>query len=111
MYGMTNSGKVFSDELTNSLIYEAGFNQYKYKISIYCKYAPDGFKLVVLSYVDGCVYLYTSEEPGKRFLDTLRNRFHVNFLVYANWFMFIWISQLKDHYIPVILARYDTPVV
>ena len=30
-------------------------------MSVYYKYAPDGSKLVVLSYVDNCVYWYTSE--------------------------------------------------
>ena len=62
---MTNSGKLFDDELTNWLIYEAGFNQSKFQMSIYYKYAPDGSKLFVLSYVDDCVYCYTSEELGK----------------------------------------------
>ena len=33
-------------------------------MSIYYKYAPDGAKIVVLSYVDDCVYLYTSEDHG-----------------------------------------------
>ena len=50
MYGMTNSGKLFYDELTEWLI-EAGFIQYQCQISIYYKYVPDGTKIVVLSYV------------------------------------------------------------
>ena len=57
-------------------------------MSIYYKYAPDGSKIVVLSYVD---------DFGKWFVDTLEKRFHVNFLGYAHWFMSIRISQLKDH--------------
>ena len=60
MYGMTNSGKLFADELTNCLIDKAGVKQSQCQISIYYKYAPDGYKLVVLSYVDCCVYWYTS---------------------------------------------------
>ena len=52
---MTKSGKLFSDELTEWLI-EAGFIQYKCHMSIYYNYAPDGTKIVVLSYVDDCVY-------------------------------------------------------
>ena len=51
-------------------------------MSIYYKYAPDGSKIVVLSYVDDCVYWYTSEALGKWFLDTLGKIFHVNFLGY-----------------------------
>ena len=39
-------------------------------------------------------------------MDTHGNIFHVNFLGYAHWFMFIRISQLKDHYISVDQARY-----
>ena len=53
---MTNSGKLFVDELTNWLIDEAGFNQPKWQMYVYYKYAPYGSKLVVLSYIDDCVY-------------------------------------------------------
>ena len=87
MYGMPNSGKIFSDELTYWLIYEAGFNQSKYKISVYYKYARDVSKLVVLSYVDDYVYWYTSEKLVNLFVDTLEKIFHVNLLGYAHWFM------------------------
>ena len=83
MYGMTYSGYLFSNELTNWMIYEAGFNQSKFKFSIYYKYAPDGSKLVVLSYVDEFVYVYKSEELVKWFLDTLRKRLHMNFPGYT----------------------------
>ena len=55
MYGMTNFGKLFADELTEWLL-EAGFIQSKCKMYIYYKYAPDGSKQCVLSYVDYCVY-------------------------------------------------------
>ena len=71
MYGITNYGKVFADELTNWLIDDAGFNQSKCQISVYYKYEPDGSKLVVLSYVDYFVYWCTSEELGNCFVDTL----------------------------------------
>ena len=83
---MTKSGKLFSDELTEWLI-EAGFVQYKFQMSTYYKYAPDGTNIVVLSYVDYCVYWYASESLGKWFVDTLGKRFHVNFLGYTHWFM------------------------
>ena len=96
MYGMTNSGKFFADELTECLL-EAGFIQSQFQMSIYYKYAPDGSKIVVLSYVDDCVYWYTNEDYGKWFLDTLGKRFHVKFLGYAHWFMSIKIYQLKDN--------------
>ena len=64
MYGMTNSGKIFADELTEWLT-EEGFTKSKCQMSIYYKYAPDGSKIVVLSYVDDCVYCYTNEDLGK----------------------------------------------
>ena len=107
---MTNSGKLFSDELTEWLI-EAGFIQSQCQMSIYYKYAPDGSKIVVLYYVDECFYWYTNEDPGKWFFDTLGKRFHVNFLGYAHWCMSIIISQLKDHSISVDQARYATSIV
>ena len=80
-------------------------------MSIYYKYAPDGSKIVVLYYVDDCIYWYTNEDIGKWFVDTLGKIFHVNFLGYANWFMSIRISQLKDHSISVDQARYATSIV
>ena len=59
MYGMTNSGKLFSDELIEWLL-EAGFIQSQCQMSIYYKYAPDGSKIVVLSYVDEFFYWCTN---------------------------------------------------
>ena len=73
-------------------------------MSIYYKYAPDGSRIVVLSYVDYCVYWYTNEDIGKWFVDTLGKIFHVNFLGYAHW----WI---KDNSISVDQARYATSIV
>ena len=110
MYGMTNSGKLFSDELTEWLI-EEGCIQSQCQMSIYYKYASDGSKTFVLSYVDDCVYWYTNEDLGKWFVDTLGKIFHVNFLGFSHWFMSIRISQLKDHSISVDQARYATSIV
>ena len=44
-------------------------------------------------------------------MDTLVKIFHVNFLVYAHWFMPIRISKMKDHSISVDQARYATYIV
>ena len=107
IYGMTNSGKLFSDELTEWLL-EAVFIQFQCQMSIYYKYAPDGTKIVVLSYFYECVYWYTYEALGKLFVDTLGDIFHVNLLGYAHWFMSIGISQMKDHSISVDRDIYAT---
>ena len=56
-------------------------------MSIYYKYAPDGSNFSVLSHVDDCVYLYTSEALVKWFVDILGKIFHVKLLEYAHWFM------------------------
>ena len=61
MYDMTNSGKLYADEITEWLLY-AGFIQSQCQMSIYYKYAPDGSNIVVLSYVDDCVYWYINED-------------------------------------------------
>ena len=61
-------------------------------MSVYYKYAPDGSRLVVTSYVDYFVYWYTSEELAKWFVDIPRNTLHVKFLVYTYWFISIRIS-------------------
>ena len=83
MYGMTNSGKLFSYELKEWLL-EAGFILSKCHMSIYYKYAPYGSKTIVLYYVGDCVYWYTNNDLVKWFVDTLRKKFHVNFLGYAH---------------------------
>ena len=64
MYGTTNSGNLFDDELTKWLL-ESGFIKYQCHMSIYYKYAPDGTQIVVLSYVDDCVYWYNSKDIRK----------------------------------------------
>ena len=107
---MTNYGKLFDDELRDWLL-EAGFIQSQCQMSIYYKYAPDGSKMVVLYYVEDCVYWYTSEDLRKRFVYNLGKRLHVNFLGYAHCFMSIIISQMKDHSISVDQARYTTSIV
>ena len=55
MYGITNSGKLFSDELTEWLL-KSGFIKSQCQMFIYYKYAPYGTNNVVLYYVDYCVY-------------------------------------------------------
>ena len=92
---MTNSGKLFAYELTEWLL-EAGFIQSQFHMSIYYKYAR-WKKIVVLSYVDYCVYWYISEALGKWFVDALVKRFRLNFLGNSHWFMSIIISLMRDH--------------
>ena len=110
MYGMTNSGKLSVDELKEWLL-ESGMIQYQCQMSIYYKYETYGTNIVVLSYVDNCVYWYTSGDLLKWFVDTLGKIFHVKFLRYAHWFISIRISQMKDHSIYVDQTRYATSIV
>ena len=86
MYGMTNSGQLFSDGLKECFL-EAGFIQSQCQMYIYQKYAPYERNIVLLYYVDDCVYWYTYEYLGKGFVYTLGKRFHVKFLGYVHWFM------------------------
>ena len=108
MYGMTNYGKLFSDEITEWL-FEEGSIQSKCQMFIYYKYAPYGSNIFVSSYVYYCVYWYTSEAIGKWFVDTLGNRFHVYFLGYAHWFMSIIISHpflcIRLYMLPLLLQN------
>ena len=92
---MNNSGRLSYYELKEWLL-EEGFVHSQCQISIYYKYASDGTKIVVLYHVDDCVYWYTSEALGK---------------CYSHWFISISISQMKDHYISVDQAKYDTSIV
>ena len=110
MYGMTNSGKLFADEVTEWLL-EAGLIQSQCHMSIYYKYEPDGTKIVVFNYIDDCVYWYSYGALGKWFMDTLGKIFHVNLLGYAHWLISIRIYQIKDDSISVDQARYATSIV
>ena len=110
MYDITNSVKLFDDELTEWLL-EAGFIKSQFQMSLYYDYAPDGTKIVVLYYVDDCVYWYTYKALGKCFVGALGKIFRVNFLLYDHWFVSIRIYQMKDNSISVYQDRYDTSVV
>ena len=110
MYGINNSGKLFFDDLTQWLI-EEGLVQYQFHMSIYYNYAPDGTNIVVLFYVDACVYCYTYEAFRKCFVDALGNIFHVKFLGCAHWFVSIRISHMKDHSLSVYQSRYTASIV
>ena len=110
MYGMTKSGKLFCDELLKWFL-EEGFILSQCQMSIYYKYAPDGTKIVFLCYFYDQFYWYTSETLASFFVDTLRKRFHVNFLGYAHWFISIRIPHMKDNSISVDKAGYDTSIV
>ena len=57
---MTNYGQLFAYGLTDWLI-EAGFIQSQCHMYIYYNFSPDGEKIVVLSYIDDCLYWYTHE--------------------------------------------------
>ena len=107
---MTNSGKLFSYELTEWFI-EAGFILSQCHMSIYYNYALDRSKIVVLCYVDDCVYWYTYEALGKGFVGTLGKILHVKFLGYAHWFMSIRIYQMNYHSISVDQDIYATSIV
>ena len=78
---------------------------------IYYKYAPYGTIIVVLSYVDDCIYWYKSEALEKWFVETIGKLFDVKFLRFAHWFMSIIIPQTKYHSISVDQARYATYIV
>ena len=80
-------------------------------MSICYKYAPDGSKIFVLSYVDDCFYWYKNEDILKWFVDTFGKRFHMNFLRYVHRFMSIILSQMKDNSISVDQARHATSIV
>ena len=77
MYDITNSVKLFDDELKGWLL-ESGFIRFQCQISIYYKDATEGTKNIVLSYVYGYIYWYTSEALGKWFVDTLVDKYEIN---------------------------------
>ena len=67
---MTNSGNVFSDELTEWLL-ESGSIKSHCQMSIYYKYTPHGTNIIVLYYVDNCVYWCSYESLRKWFVENI----------------------------------------
>ena len=67
--------------------------------------------MVDFSYVYEYVYWYTSEPLKKRFVDKFGKIFHVDFLGYAHWFLSIRIPQMKNNFISVDQAKYDTSII
>ena len=57
------------------------------------------------------IFYYAYEAIGKWLVDTLRNILHVNFLVFANCFMSIRVSNLNNHSISLDQYIYATSVV
>ena len=53
-------------------------------MSIYYKYEPDGTNIVILSYVDDCIYWYTTEALGKCFVYTPGKIYHVKIQRYLH---------------------------
>ena len=99
MYGMANSGKLFTDNLIEWLI-EEFFIQSQCNMSIYYNYAPDGKKLLFyIMLMDIYIGLLM-----KLLENGFRKIFHVNLLGYAHLFMSIRISHMKDHSIYVYQA-------
>ena len=88
LYAMPKYEHLFADKLTYLLINEVGFKNTNFGcLSIIStlqmgKIRSRWEKIVVLSYVDYFIYWYTSEAPGKQFVDTLGKILHVNFLVF-----------------------------
>ena len=56
--------EIIDDQLTD-WFFEAGFIQSQCHMSIYYKYAPYGTSIVVLYYIDDCVYWFTPEAIRK----------------------------------------------
>ena len=87
MYGMTNYEKLFAYELTNCLIDASGFKLSQCHIYIYYKYEPDGSKLVVLYYVDDCVYWYIKMVFGYYWKEVLCEIIRICTLVYVHYYI------------------------
>ena len=80
--------------------------QVSFNINVRCLHI-----ISMLSFVDYCVYWFTSEALGKQIVGALGKMFRVEFLGYAHRFMLIRISQIMDQSISVDQARYATSIV
>ena len=96
---MTNSGKLFADELTEQLL-EAVFIQSECQMSIYYNYAPDGSNIVVLSYVDDCVYWYTKEDVSNsdEQVDKLTREYNIHYRVFIGLLIYLFSTTVYQSF-------------
>jgi hypothetical protein len=109
MYGTTLSGKYWYLALLDFLK-EIGFTEGDCVKCSFIKVFADGSKLFLLNYVDDMLYYGTSLSKLQDFEKQLGERFQLELLGNAHWYLGSRINQLKNFDIELDQSRYCRPL-
>ncbi len=110
MYGTTICGKYRYLDLLDFLK-EIGFKEGSCVKCIFFKEFPDGSKIYILNYVDDILYYGTCPAKVQEFEQQLSNRFNLELLGQAHWYLGTRIHQLANYNIEVDQSRYCPAIV
>ncbi|MGH3053820.1 MAG: reverse transcriptase domain-containing protein [Gaiellaceae bacterium] len=104
MYGMNYAGKNWWQDLSDWLL-STGFQASSVHPCLMWRKTNSHY-LILLNYVNDMLYFSTDKQIETNFTTTLAQRFKVEFLGNAHWFLSLRINQLADYSIRVDQSRY-----
>jgi len=110
MYGTTLCGKYWYLDLLDFLK-EIGFKEGDCVKCTFIKEFSDGSKIFLLNYVDNMLYYGTSAEKLQAFEKQLGERFQLELLGNAHWYLGSCINQLKNFDIEIDQSHYCNAIV
>jgi hypothetical protein len=105
MYGTTLCGKYWYMDLLEYLK-EEGFQEGDCVKCLFIKEFPDGAKIFLLNYVDDMIYYGTNQDKLQLFEQQLGERFNLELLGQAHWYLGSRIRQLANFNIELDQSRY-----
>jgi hypothetical protein len=100
MYGTTFSGKCWYQELSDCLL-EVGFSHSQSVQCLFWKVNADRSTIFPLDYVDDLFYHGTSDKSIHDFEQQLLNRFDLEVMGQAHWYLGCRITQPANYYIVI----------
>jgi hypothetical protein len=110
MYGTTLSGKYWYLKLQEYLL-EIGFKANENMQCLFTQHHNDGSKVYLLNYVDDMLYYGTNNSRIKQFEELLTQRFNVELMGQAHWYLATRINQLNNYDIELDQSRYCKSIV
>jgi hypothetical protein len=110
MYGMTLSGKYWFLDLQDYLI-EVGFRSSSTIPCLFIKEDEKHNKIYILNYVDDMLYYGNDETTVREFEQQLQQRFNLELMGQAHWYLSTRINQLSNFDIEIDQSRYCRAIV
>ena len=105
LYGQVDASKNWDDDLSDWLINTFGFERCPGAGSIYLYHKPPHY-IFLLNAVDDQLYFSNSDELRKTFEQGLNERFEIEFLHQAHWYLQARMTQHANYSITLDQARY-----